>query len=44
MPVKVETNEKKFDETRVDTVKDNETDVIKDIELGGSTTRVEFGM
>lgn len=43
VPVKVESNGgKKFDTTRVDATKDNGTDVIHDIELGGSNTKVEF--
>ena len=40
--VKVNTADKKFDDTRVDASKDNGTDVIKDIELGGTKTKVEF--
>ena len=43
-PVKVQTTEKKFDQTRVDTTKDSGSDVIKDIELGGSKTKIEFGL
>jgi len=42
VPVKVESTETKFDQTRVDATKDNGTDVIQDIELGGSKTKVEF--
>jgi hypothetical protein len=43
VPVKVDTTgTKKFDTTRVDATKDNGTDVIQDIELGGSKTKVEF--
>ena len=42
VPVKVENTEKKFDQTRVDATKDKGTDVIQDIELGGSKTKVEF--
>ena len=41
-PVKVETSDKKFDDTRVDANKDGGTDVIKDIELGGTKTKLEF--
>ncbi|HWC99010.1 MAG TPA: hypothetical protein VG456_19755 [Candidatus Sulfopaludibacter sp.] len=41
-PVKVSTTDKKFDDTRVDASKDNGTDVIKDIELGGTKTKLEF--
>jgi hypothetical protein len=40
--VKVQTTEKKFEDTKVDANKDGGTDVIKDIELGGSKTRIEF--
>jgi hypothetical protein len=42
--VKIENTDKKFDTTRVDANKDGNTDVVKDIELGGSKTRLEFGM
>ncbi|HUK15769.1 MAG TPA: hypothetical protein VLW65_05115 [Bryobacteraceae bacterium] len=42
VPVKVESTGTKFDQTRVDATKDNGTDVIQDIELGGSKTKVEF--
>jgi maltose-binding protein MalE len=42
VPVKVENTEKKFDQTRVDATKNNGTDVIQDIELGGSKTKLEF--
>jgi hypothetical protein len=42
--VKVETTDKKFDTTRVDASKESGTDVVKDIELGGSKTKLEFGM
>lgn len=41
-PVKIETSDKKFDDTRVDASKDGGTDVIKDIELGGTKTKLEF--
>ncbi|HEY1240501.1 MAG TPA: hypothetical protein VGF16_08080 [Bryobacteraceae bacterium] len=40
--VKVQTNEKKFDQTKVDTTKDGDVQKIQDIELGGSNTRIEF--
>ena len=43
-PIKVETTEKKFNTTRVDTTRQNDTDVIKEIELGGSKTKIEFGL
>ena len=42
-PVKVETEDKKFDETAVVTDNDNGTTHIKAIEIGGSTTKLEFG-
>jgi maltose-binding protein MalE len=41
-PVKVTTSDKKFDDTRVDANKDGGTDVIKDIELGGTKTKIDF--
>jgi maltose-binding protein MalE len=41
-PVKVQTVDKKFDDTKVDASKDGSTDTIKDIELGGSKTKIEF--
>lgn len=43
VPIKVESTETKYGVTRVDATKDNSgTDVIQDIELGGSKTKVEF--
>jgi opacity protein-like surface antigen len=42
VPVKVENGDTKFDQTRVDATKNNGTDVITDIKLGGSSTIVEF--
>ena len=42
--VKVENGDKKFDTTRVDASKEGGTDVVKDIELGGSKTKLDFGM
>jgi hypothetical protein len=42
--VKVENGAQKFDTTRVDANKDGNVDVVKDIELGGSKTKLEFGM
>jgi hypothetical protein len=42
VPAKVQTSDKKFDDTRVDAQKDSGTDVIKDIELGGTKTKLEF--
>ena len=40
--VKVEPSDKKFDDTRVDANKEGTTDVIKDIQLGGTKTLLEF--
>ncbi len=40
--VKVVNTDKKFDTTTVDASKEGGTDVIKDIELGGSKTKIEF--
>lgn len=42
MPVKVETTDKKFDATRVDADKQGDTDVLKDIQLGGSNVKIDF--
>ena len=41
--VKVEATEQKFESTRVDANKQGNLDVVKDIELGGSKTRLQFG-
>ena len=41
-PVKVVPTDKKFETTIVDADKDGSTAVIKDIELGGSKTKLEF--
>ncbi len=41
-PVKVETTDKKFDDTRVQSVKDGENDRINEIDLGGSKTKLGF--
>jgi hypothetical protein len=43
-PVKVENTDKKFDTTQVNANKEGGTDVVKDIELGGSKTKLDFGM
>jgi hypothetical protein len=40
--VKVVNSDKKFETTTVDADKDGDTAVIKDIELGGSKTKLEF--
>jgi hypothetical protein len=42
-PVKINSAAKKFDNTAVDTTKNNGADQIKTIELGGSTTQLELG-
>jgi len=42
VPVKVQTTEKKFDETAVDTTKSNGAATVESIELGGSTTKLDF--
>jgi len=42
-PVKIENAAKKHDVTSVDTNKQNGADQIQKIELGGSTTDLEFG-
>jgi len=41
-PVKVETTDKKFDDTRVQTTKDGNVDKIEEIDLGGSKTKLGF--
>jgi hypothetical protein len=41
-PVKVETGDKKFDDTRVQSVKDGDADKINEIDLGGSKTKLGF--
>jgi len=42
--VKVENTDKKFDTTQVNASKEGSTDVVKEIELGGSKTKLDFGM
>ncbi len=42
-PVKTETNTSKFDQTSVQTHNENGVDNLKEIDLGGSTTKLEFG-
>jgi hypothetical protein len=42
MTVKVENTDKKFDSTRVEATTEGDTDVVKEIELGGSNTKREF--
>jgi len=41
-PVKVVVTDKKFDETKVQSTKDGETDRIEEIDLGGSKTKLGF--
>lgn len=41
-PVKVETVDKKYDDTKVQTTKDGGTDRIEEIDLGGSKTKLGF--
>jgi hypothetical protein len=41
-PVKVQTGEKKFDDTRVQTTRDGNVDKIEEIDLGGSKTKLGF--
>jgi hypothetical protein len=41
-PVKVQTGEKKFDDTKVQTTKDGNIDKIEEIDLGGSKTKLGF--
>jgi hypothetical protein len=41
-PVKVETGDKKFDDTRVQSTKDGSGDKINEIDLGGSKTKLGF--
>jgi len=43
VPVTVEQNAKKFDDTQVETTTKNGTDNIHSISLGGSTTRIVLG-
>jgi hypothetical protein len=40
--IKVQTGDKKFDQTRVGSTKVNGADTVKQIELGGSNTLIEF--
>jgi hypothetical protein len=43
VPVKIDKGDKKYDNTLVDMTKQGDTDQIQTIELGGSTTKLEFG-
>jgi hypothetical protein len=40
--VKLQNSAKKFEETRVDATNDGKMDTLKDIQLGGSTTEIDF--
>ena len=40
--VKVENSDTKFGDTKIDASSDGSTSVIKDIELGGSKTKIDF--
>jgi hypothetical protein len=40
--VKVENGDKKFDQTMVNSTTEGGTNVVKDIELGGSKTKIDF--
>lgn len=42
-PVKIETTTRKFQFTAVDATKEGKTERINAIELGGSTTKLDFG-
>ncbi len=42
VPVKVETNEKKFKVTAVDSTQEGTAERINSIQLGGSTTKLDF--
>jgi hypothetical protein len=41
-PVKVDTNDKKYEDTRVQSKKDGTVDTIQEIDLGGSKTKLGF--
>ena len=41
-PVKVEANDKKYSDTKIEATKEGGTDSIKEIDLGGSTTKLGF--
>jgi hypothetical protein len=43
VPVKIETANRKFDQTVVESTTQNGMDNIQSIDLGGSTTKLEFG-
>jgi hypothetical protein len=41
-PVKVENVDQKFDQTKMETTKDGDTDKLNEIDLGGSHTKLGF--
>lgn len=41
-PVKVESGSTKYDETKIQTAKQGDTDLIQEIDLGGSKTKLGF--
>lgn len=41
-PVKVQESDKKFDDTKVQSTKDGDTERIEEIDLGGSKTKLGF--
>jgi len=43
VPVKIENSDKKFDYTTVESTKQDGTDIIQAIDLGGSNTRLTLG-
>jgi len=42
-PVRIESGDRKFDQTTIQSNNQNGTDSIREIDLGGSTTKLEFG-
>jgi hypothetical protein len=40
--VKVENSDTKFGDTKIDSTKEGDTNVLKEIELGGSKTKIDF--
>ena len=42
-PVKTQTSDRKFDRTTVQTTNQSGSDSLREIDLGGSTTRLQFG-
>ncbi len=43
VPVKMETGDKKYDDTHVNGTKEGDVQVVNEIELGGSKNKLEFG-